>query len=149
MARVIRDGNAPRPVVPDGPGGQVAASGFDMLVVVGVLVFGVLAVRGCHIDLDPDRNKPDDQHEQAPADTLDECMAIYEECIRDAATVRVELLRSGKLTSESQAADWWLNAMDAAERKAFMPLVLEAAEFGGESWTAEADAKFYENLGGE
>ena len=74
-------------------------------------------------------------------DDVSQAFATYESLWRDAQGELANRLEAGQITSESAAAEWFAIANAEARKQSFTPLLeSEAAEYGGEQWTAEKHA---------
>ena len=110
-------------------GGAKAAA----LIVVGA-VAGVYAAGG--IPIGPGPQKPD---------VISAVFDEQESALRELSGERAKALRAGSIKSEAESVSWmqsrFLPRVEAAWTKL---LTTEAAEFGGEKWTAEKEAAWIE-----
>jgi hypothetical protein len=76
-----------------------------------------------------------------PDDAVSKAFDAYETLWREAQGELATRLESGQIKSESDATDWFGKINTEARRQAFSDILkAEAAEFGGEKWTAEKHA---------
>jgi hypothetical protein len=105
------------------------------LLTIGVLG-GIYAAGGIEIGGDV---RP------GPVDAVSVVFDTQESAFRRLSSERAKALRAGELSSEKASADWmaakYLPESDAAWATL---LTAEAAEFGGEKWTAEKEAAVIE-----
>ena len=99
------------------------------LIVAGA-VAGVYSAGG--IPIGPDTVKPD---------VVSAMFDAQQSAFRSSCGERAKLLRSGQFSSEAESEAWMKeNFLPKAEAEWAKLLTAEAAEFGGEKWTAEKEA---------
>lgn len=104
----------------------VALMAFGVGIIIGVLLAGGIRIDGGSI---------------GPKDAVAQSFDEYETLWRKAQGELAARLESGQIASESAATEWFSKTNTEARRLAFEDVLKkEAAEFGGDKWTAEKHA---------
>ena len=94
------------------------------------LIGGILLLNGGKVSPGP-----------SPSDAVSAVFDAQESTFRQLSGERAKALRSGEITSESASVAWMQSRfLPACEAEWAKLLTAEAAEFGGEKWTAEKEA---------
>lgn len=100
---------------------------------VMMLIGGILLLKGGGID----------EPGPSPSDAVSVAFDEYETLWRAAQIATADKLDSGEFTTSQQATNYRSLADGEAIKKTRQPLLdAEFAEFGGDKWTAEKQAKF-------